>query len=174
MMAEATIIWDTTLLQVKSVSMNLFPFLGEPYIEIFQIGWGLPNSVSWEKLAISISSKFRTVTGRGLSVDQLTCIKQRAFPSDVDIITFQQFCEIHLSGSRFSWWGWIQAALHVIESKEMRFKGFWSSGYFEGFVGVEVNLSLMNKRIIPHIRNSRIIAFIFNRKRLSCCDAAIQ
>ncbi|XP_074652131.1 signal transducer and activator of transcription 5B-like [Tubulanus polymorphus] len=116
--AMATVLWDNAFAETGRV-----PFV-------------VPDKVPWPYLAEALNSKFKSLTGRGMSTQNVNYLAQKLFSAVLDdysqyMVTWAQFNKDSLPGRNFTFWEWFYAVLKL--TKEY-LKGPWNDGSILGFV----------------------------------------
>ncbi|XP_065222703.1 signal transducer and activator of transcription 5B-like isoform X2 [Planococcus citri] len=118
--AWATITWDNAFAEAAR----------KPFI--------VPDKVSWSKAKAALNMKFASVTGKGLSEDNLKYlaeklfgVKRDDFDYDSMALSWSQFCKENLPGRNFTFWDWFYAIMKVTRD---HLKTLWVDGTIHGFV----------------------------------------
>ncbi|XP_045471331.1 signal transducer and activator of transcription 5B isoform X3 [Harmonia axyridis] len=116
--AWATVTWD-----------NAFSEAG-------RVPFAVPDKVQWNKVAETLSLKFRAATGRPLTEDNLRFLAEKAFrgsysESQNPMLTWAQFCKEPLSERNFTFWEWFYAIMKLTRE---HLRGPWVDGLIMGFV----------------------------------------
>lgn len=115
--ATATYLWD-----------NQFSETG-------RIPFQVPDAVPWSDLAEMLSTKFKAMTGKGLSDSNLNFLAGKLFgPSVPDlstaVVTWSQFYKDNLPRWSFTFWEWFWAVMKLMKD----LKHHWNDGCIMGFV----------------------------------------
>ncbi|XP_044753022.1 signal transducer and activator of transcription 5B isoform X2 [Coccinella septempunctata] len=116
--AWATVTWD-----------NAFSEAG-------RVPFAVPDKVQWNKVAETLSLKFRAATGRPLTEDNLRFLAEKAFRGNYNesqnpMLTWAQFCKEPLSERNFTFWEWFYAIMKLTRE---HLRGPWVDGLIMGFV----------------------------------------
>lgn len=101
-----------------------------------RVPFAVPEKVPWNKVAETLSLKFRAATGRGLTEDNLRFLAEKAFrgnfnDSSNSLLTWAQFCKEPLSERNFTFWEWFYAIMKLTRE---HLRGPWVDGAIMGFV----------------------------------------
>lgn len=116
--ATATFLWD-----------NQFSETG-------RIPFQVPDSVSWLELAKMLSTKFKAMTGRGLSESNLSFLAGKLFGNsgtdlDTAMVSWSQFYKDSLPKWNFTFWEWFWQVMKLMKD---HLKHPWNDGSIMGFV----------------------------------------
>ncbi|KAJ8920971.1 hypothetical protein NQ315_015765 [Exocentrus adspersus] len=102
-----------------------------------RVPFAVPDKVPWNKVAETLSLKFRSATGRPLTEDNLKFLAEKAFRSnninDANnaMLSWAQFCKEPLSERNFTFWEWFYAIMKLTRE---HLRGPWVDGAIMGFV----------------------------------------
>ena len=119
--AWATVTWDNAFAEL----------IRDPFV--------VPEKVPWPQVAEALNMKFKSVTGRALTDDNLRFLAEKAFrggpPGCQDLsnlmLSWAQFCKEPLHERSFTFWEWFYAVMKL--TKE-HLRGPWNDGCILGFV----------------------------------------
>ncbi|XP_074031027.1 signal transducer and transcription activator Stat92E isoform X1 [Leptinotarsa decemlineata] len=116
--AWATVTWDNAFSEPGRV-----PFV-------------VPDKVAWNKVAETLSIKFRAATNRCLTEDNLRFLAEKAFRGNYNetsnaMLSWAQFCKEPLSERNFTFWEWFYAIMKLTRE---HLRGPWADGAIMGFV----------------------------------------
>lgn len=131
--AWATITWDNAFSEPKRL-----PFV-------------VPDSVSWNKMAHVLSTKFFSATGRGLSDSNLHFLATKVFhnsnlPPDYGelVVTWNQFCKEPLLERSFTFWEWFYAIMKLTRE---HLRAIWMDGLIWGFISRPETEDMLLKKL---------------------------
>ncbi|CAG9853830.1 unnamed protein product [Phyllotreta striolata] len=101
-----------------------------------RVPFTVPDKVAWNKVAETLSLKFRAATGRGLTDDNLRFLGEKAFRGSQNensnsLLTWAQFCKEPLNERNFTFWEWFYAIMKLTRE---HLRGPWVDGAILGFV----------------------------------------
>ncbi|XP_028135421.1 signal transducer and activator of transcription 5B isoform X1 [Diabrotica virgifera virgifera] len=101
-----------------------------------RVPFAVPEKVQWNKVAETLSLKFRAATGRGLTEDNLRFLAEKAFRGNYNestnsMLSWSQFCKEPLSERNFTFWEWFYAIMKLTRE---HLRGPWVDGAIMGFV----------------------------------------
>lgn len=115
--ATATFLWD-----------NQFSETG-------RVPFQVPDAVPWAELAEMLNTKFKAMTGKGLSESNLTFLAGKLFGTNgpdlsTAVVTWSQFYKDSLPRFNFTFWEWFWAVMRLMKDLKLH----WNDGYIMGFV----------------------------------------
>lgn len=110
--AWATVTWDNAFAEQGRV-----PFV-------------IPDKAPWNKVAETLSLKFRAATGRPLTDDNLRFLAEKAFRANYSegnqMLSWAQFCKEPLPDRNFTFWEWFYAVMKLTRE---HLRSQWVDGY---------------------------------------------
>lgn len=106
------------------------------FSDIARIPFQVPDKVVWPRLAEALNMKFRSLTERGLTNDNLVYLCEKAFKQPVlnstDLeISWSQFCKEPIPDRNFTFWDWFHAVMKLTRE---HLRNPWKDGYIVGFL----------------------------------------
>lgn len=96
----------------------------------------VPDRVTWRDLGHVLSEKFRSITGRGLSQQNLQYLAEKVYrnrvSSDDVLISWNQFSKEPLADTTFTFWEWIHSILKLVRE---HLRELWRDERIWGFIG---------------------------------------
>jgi len=118
--AWATILWD-----------NAFARTSRQYFTV-------SDTISWKEFGQALSYKFHSVTGRGLTDENLHFLAEKFFDQpvpfpvpDTHLVTWSSFCKEKLPFREFTFWEWFYACLRLTKDN---LKNAWYEERIIGFI----------------------------------------
>uniref|UniRef100_A0A336KNR7 Signal transducer and transcription activator n=2 Tax=Culicoides sonorensis TaxID=179676 RepID=A0A336KNR7_CULSO len=119
------------------------------FAEINRIPFQVPDKVPWYLLAEALNMKFKNITGKALTVENMHFLCEKAFktsipspiPNDL-YISWAQFCKEPLPDRTFTFWDWFYAAMKVTRE---HLRGPWSDNSVIGFIHKRTSEELLLK-----------------------------
>ena len=116
--AWATVTWDNAFAEAGRV-----PFV-------------VPDKVLWRQVAEALNMKFRSATGRPLTVENLRFLAEKAFRTVMQDysntpLSWAQFCKEPLPERSFTFWEWFYAIMKLTRE---HLKSPWMDGCILGFI----------------------------------------
>ncbi|KAF2881123.1 hypothetical protein ILUMI_25034 [Ignelater luminosus] len=100
-----------------------------------RVPFAVPDKVAWNRVADTLSLKFRSATGRPLTDDQILFLAEKAFRGNYtdpnQMLTWAQFCKEPLSERNFTFWEWFYAVMKLTRE---HLRGPWVDGAILGFI----------------------------------------
>ncbi|XP_025832752.1 signal transducer and activator of transcription 5B isoform X2 [Agrilus planipennis] len=100
-----------------------------------RVPFTVPDKVPWNKVAETLSLKFRAATGRPLTDENLCFLAQKAFRGNFtdnnQLLSWAQFCKEPLNERNFTFWEWFYAVMKLTRE---HLRGPWMDNAILGFI----------------------------------------
>lgn len=119
------------------------------FSDINRIPFQVPDKVPWVLLADALNMKFKNITGKALTPENLHFLCEKAFKTNIPspipndlLISWAQFCKEPLPDRTFTFWDWFYAAMKLTRE---HLRGPWSDNSVIGFIHKRTSEEILMK-----------------------------